>query len=140
MAKASVGAGGEVVDDLRHRPALVGRLSAGEESSRTSTGVGLPQGLPGPGRSPLATSARRRRVAARRVAVEGVGEDADGDAAAVDAEGGARGGGVELRVALGDDRAAAVAAADDGASTSVTRGDPGDRGDRAQVGGAGARR
>jgi hypothetical protein len=59
--------------------------------------------LPGPGRSPLRTSP------AASVLVEGVGEDADRDAAAVDPEVGAGAGGVQLGVALGDGGAARTA-------------------------------
>ena len=49
VAKAIAAPGREVVDDLGHRPALVGRLRRRQESSRTPTGVGEAAGVAGPG-------------------------------------------------------------------------------------------
>ncbi len=118
------------MDDLRHRPALVGAFGFGVVEHRDRRG-----GATG--------AARPRQVATgdvsggvgggSRVAVEGVGEDADGDATAIDPEGGADAGGSELEIALGTDGATAVAAADDRGQHLVDRGHPGQLADPPQV-------
>ena len=48
--------GRQVVDDLRHAPALVGGFARSRVSSSLPTGFVLPHGLPVPGRSPPSTS------------------------------------------------------------------------------------
>ncbi len=124
------GAGGEVVDDLGHRPALV-----------LPFGFGIVEHADG--RVRAAGAAGPRKVAAgdvaggigggKRIAVEGVGEDADLNAAAVDAETGAGVAGVELAVALRTDRAAAVRAAHQRSQDRGDRGDLGQSADPAQL-------
>jgi hypothetical protein len=73
-------------------------------------------------------------------AVEGVGEDADGDTAAVDAPMRAGVGGVQLRVPLGAHQATAVDSAEDRVEDLGDGGDAGVARQRRQVGGRGGDR
>ncbi len=79
-------------------------MFCGEPSCTTWTGVVRPQGLPGPGRSPDATSLAAR-VVGRLAGVERVGEDPHLLPGAIDAECLARRGGLHLGVGLGGARA-----------------------------------
>lgn len=132
------GAGGEVVDDLGHRPALV--AAGGFRVVQHVHRPGRAAGVAGAGQvaaGDVPRGARRRRG----VAVERVGEDADRDPGAVEVEGGADGGGAELAVPLRGRGAGAR-----GRRRERTRGrdergehlgdaaDPGDGGDARQVG------
>ena len=123
-------AGREVVDDLRHPPALVGRF--GDEGVvEDAERVGEPAGVGGT-RQVAGGDVGRGAGRSARIGVEGVGEDADRDAAAVDAEVGPRFGGGELGVAFGVHRARRLLRMT-GVGTGWRAARAVDRGERAQA-------